>query len=69
MGSPMPGNVEKVLVGVGARVAAGDVLCTVSAMKMEVKVTVPAASTVVALSAPAGTRVVEGALLVTLKFD
>ncbi len=38
-------------------------------MKMEVKVTAPAAGTVVVLSAPAGTRVVEGALLVTLNID
>lgn len=33
----MPGVVEKLLVSEGQRVAAGDVLCTVSAMKMEVQ--------------------------------
>ena len=32
----MPGVVEKLLVSVGQSVAAGDTLCTVSAMKMEV---------------------------------
>ena len=32
----MPGVVEKLLVSVGSVVKAGDVLCTVSAMKMEV---------------------------------
>lgn len=36
VGSPMPGAVEKVLVTAGQHVNAGDVLCTVSAMKMEV---------------------------------
>ena len=32
----MPGALEKLLVTEGQVVAAGDVLCTVSAMKMEV---------------------------------
>ena len=35
-GSPMAGIVEKVAVKVGQAVAAGDLLCVVSAMKMEV---------------------------------
>lgn len=69
MASPMPGVVEKVLVSEGKQVAAGDVLCTISAMKMEVKVTAPAAGTVTVISAPTGTRVVEGALLISLKLD
>lgn len=69
MASPMPGVVEKVLVTEGKQVAAGDVLCTISAMKMEVKVTAPAAGTVTSISAPPSTRVVEGALLVSLKLD
>ena len=61
------------LVAVGQEVSAGDTLVTVSAMKMEVKVTAPAAAApaaggwkVVALDVPMGGRVVEGALLVTL---
>lgn len=33
----MPGVVEKLLVAVGSSVKNGDVLCTVSAMKMEVQ--------------------------------
>ena len=66
MGSPMPGSVEKLLVTEGQLVAAGETLCTISAMKMEVKVTSPFAGKVASLSVAAGTRVVEGALLLTL---
>ena len=63
----MPGVIEKLLVTDGAEVSAGDTLLTVSAMKMEVKVTAPFDCTVVGLSVATGTRVVEGALLVLLK--
>jgi pyruvate carboxylase len=66
MASPMPGIVEKMLVKDGQSVASGDVLCTVSAMKMEVKVTAPFDGVVASVPAPAGTRVVEGALLITI---
>lgn len=65
----MPGVVEKSIVGEGQRVSGGDVLCTISAMKMEVKVTAPGSGTVKTVNAPAGTKVVEGALLVTLLLD
>lgn len=67
LGSPMPGAVEKVLVAAGQAVVAGDTLVTVSAMKMEVKVTAPFTGVVAALHVPLGGRVVEGALLVTLQ--
>ena len=64
----MSGVVEKILVKEGQTVEAGQVLCLVSAMKMEVKVSAPVAGTVAKLSVPnTGYRVVEGALLVTLK--
>jgi pyruvate carboxylase len=66
MGSPMPGSVEKLLVSEGQTVTMGDTLCTISAMKMEVKVTAPFNAKVTGLSVAAGTRVVEGALLLTL---
>jgi pyruvate carboxylase len=66
LGSPMPGVVEKVLVSEGVKVAAGDTLVTVSAMKMEVKVTAPFSGYVKAVHIPVGDRVVEGALLITL---
>lgn len=68
IGSPMPGVVEKLLVKKGDTVAAGDILCIISAMKMEVKVTAPRAGVISVLHIPAtGYRVVEGALLAILK--
>ena len=67
LASPMPGAIEKLLVAEGQAVKAGDTLCTVSAMKMEVKVTAPADGVVKELAVAAGTRVVEGALLMTMK--
>jgi pyruvate carboxylase len=66
LGSPMPGVVEKLLVAEGKAVQAGDTLCTVSAMKMEVKVTAPFDGKVASVSIAVGTRVIEGALLVTI---
>ena len=47
-------------------VSAGDTLCTISAMKMEVKVTAPFDGKVASLSVVVGTRVIEGALLLTI---
>jgi len=66
VGAPMPGVIEKLLVKDKQVVAAGDVLCVVSAMKMEVKVTAPCAGSV-ALSQKLGARIVEGALLACVK--
>lgn len=65
--SPMPGVIEKLLVKEGDVVDAGAVLCTVSAMKMEVKVTASCAGVIDALLVAVGTRVVEGALLMKTK--
>lgn len=67
VGSPMPGVVEKVLVTVGASVSEGEVVAIVSAMKMEVQVKATSAGTVAALSVEEGGKVIEGALIVTLK--
>lgn len=47
-------------------VAAGDTLCTISAMKMEVKVTAPVAAKVSKICGNVGDKVVEGALLMVL---
>lgn len=64
--SPMPGAIEKLLVKEGQKVKQGDTLCTVSAMKMEVKVTSPIDGTIKSLSVSIGTKVVEGALLMEM---
>lgn len=59
---------EKMETKAGATVRAGDILCTVSAMKMEVKVTAPHDGVVKQLHCDAvGTRVVEGALLMIIE--
>ena len=63
MASPMPGLVDKLNVTDKQQVSAGDVLCVISAMKMEVKVTAPCAGTVSNLQVAVGTRVIEGCLL------
>ena len=63
LASPMPGLVEKVHVAKGQRVAEGDTLMTVSAMKMEVHVKAPYAGAVETLQVAQGDKVVEGALL------
>ena len=62
----MPGVVEKVLVSPGQRVDVGDTLATISAMKMEVKVTAPTGGEIIAIVASVGTRVVEGALILKM---
>ncbi|MGI5470366.1 acetyl/propionyl/methylcrotonyl-CoA carboxylase subunit alpha [Streptomyces sp. CA-132043] len=63
--APMPGTVVRVADGVaeGARVAAGQPLLWLEAMKMEHKITAPATGTVTALHAEPGRQVEVGALL------
>jgi biotin carboxyl carrier protein len=60
------GNVWKVEVSVGQRVAAGDPLVIVESMKMEIPVEAPVAGTVTAIAVTTGDRVAEGAAVVTL---
>eukprot|EP00903_Cladosiphon_okamuranus_P009747 g9267.t1 len=67
VGSPMPGVVEKVLVTVGASVSEGDVVAIVSAMKMEVQVKALSGGIVTSVSVEESGKVIEGALMVTLK--
>ena len=69
LGSPMPGVVEKMHVKAGASVAEGDIILTVSAMKMEVHVKAPYAATICKLHVDTGAKVVEGALLCLLKVE
>jgi pyruvate carboxylase subunit B len=64
--APMPGLIVRLHVAVGARVAAGDPLIVMEAMKMENELRAPAAGTVRAIPVTPGTAVEKGALLVEL---
>ena len=64
--APMPGRVVRVLVEPGERVAAGQGLAVVEAMKMENEVAAPAAGVVSDVRAAPGDSVDAGGVLVTL---
>jgi 3-methylcrotonyl-CoA carboxylase alpha subunit len=61
--APMPGKVTAVEVAAGDKVAKGQRLLTLEAMKMEHALTAPFDGTVAELSAKAGAQVTEGTLL------
>jgi 3-methylcrotonyl-CoA carboxylase alpha subunit len=65
--APMPGKVTAVEVKKGERVAKGQRLLTLEAMKMEHALTAPFDGTVAELSAKAGAQVTEGQLLVKVQ--
>jgi 3-methylcrotonyl-CoA carboxylase alpha subunit len=65
--APMPGHVLEVRVEAGARVAAGEVLVVLEAMKMEHSLAAPWDGTVVAVPVKPGDRVEEGVELVLLE--
>ncbi|MGW9038739.1 ATP-binding protein, partial [Streptomyces sp. NPDC055721] len=69
--APMPGTVVRVADGlaVGDRVAAGQPLLWLEAMKMEHRVTAPASGTLTALHAAPGRQVEVGALLAVVQAD
>jgi 3-methylcrotonyl-CoA carboxylase alpha subunit len=67
--APMPGKVTAVEVSVGEKVAKGQRLLTLEAMKMEHALTAPFDGTVAELSASAGAQVTEGQLLVKVEPD
>jgi pyruvate carboxylase subunit B len=64
--APMPGLVVRVLVEVGAEVAAGQGLVVVEAMKMENELRASAPGRITAVHAVAGTAVEKGTVLVEL---
>lgn len=64
--TPLPGVVVAVSVKPGQKVAAGDVLMVVEAMKMEHTITAPYAGVVQAIHCAAGDRVPEGKALLEL---
>jgi 3-methylcrotonyl-CoA carboxylase alpha subunit len=67
--APMPGKVTAVDVLEGQKVAKGQRLLTLEAMKMEHALTAPFDGTVAELSATAGAQVTEGTLLVRIEAE
>jgi propionyl-CoA carboxylase alpha chain len=65
--APMPGLVKQVCVAVGDRVAKGEALVVLEAMKMEQVIRAPRAGRVVALSARAGQQVEAGLVLAVIE--
>jgi propionyl-CoA carboxylase alpha chain len=67
--APLPGAVGRVLVVAGQRVAAGDLLLTLEAMKLEHAVHAPASGVVTDLRVGPGSQVESGTLLAVLTAD
>lgn len=64
--APMPGTIVKINVEVGKKIAAGDTLCVLEAMKMENDIPAPSAGTVASVNVSKGSSVNSGDLLITL---
>ena len=67
LAAPMPGKVIQVMTKAGAKVAKGDALLILEAMKMEHTITAPADGVVKEIHYDAGEQVLEGAELITLE--
>ncbi len=66
LAAPMPSRVREVLVAAGQQVAAGDVLVTLEAMKMELAVRAPRDGRVVSVACRPGELVQQGVPLLEL---
>ncbi len=64
--SPMPGNILKMNVSVGQKVAKGDVICVLEAMKMENDIPAPQDGTITSVNVQKGASVNSGDVLVTM---
>ncbi len=64
--APLPGTINAVNVKVGDRVAVGDVVIVLEAMKMQNNIEAEQAGTVTAVSVQAGDVVMEGSVLLTI---
>ncbi len=64
--APMPGVIGEVLVSIGSKVAPGDILLKIEAMKMQNNITSPAHGIVTAIAVQVGDEVGDGQLLVQL---
>jgi biotin carboxyl carrier protein len=64
--APMPATVTRVVASIGQRVAAGDVLVLLEAMKMELAIRAPRDGTVARIACEAGAIVQPGVSLVEL---
>jgi 3-methylcrotonyl-CoA carboxylase alpha subunit len=67
LSAPMPGKIVKVMAKAGAKVAKGDALLILEAMKMEHTITAPADGVVKEVHYTAGEQVLEGAELISLE--
>ena len=67
LAAPMPGKIVKVMTRAGAKVAKGDALLILEAMKMEHTITAPADGVVKEIHYGAGEQVLEGAELISLE--
>ena len=57
IGAPMPGVISSVIVTIGQNINAGDLLCTIEAMKMETGISAETDGIIKAIHAPAGSQV------------
>ena len=65
--APMPGKVTQILVKAGARVARGQPLATLEAMKMEHTLSAPGDAVIASVDASVGEQVTEGAPILTFE--